>query len=385
MDKRYQFFISSTYSDLVEEREKVMRAVLELNYFPAGMEQFPAVGIAPIELIKNVLINCDYYILIIGARYGSIGKKGISFTEEEYDFAVSKKIPVIAFLHGDPKTIPSGKTDEDNEKREKLLKFRKKVEEGGQTVKYWNNPDDLKAKVLSSIPKAIEFQPRTGWVRTDEVMSGSSPKESELLMKELNDLRSFKQKHENDADLEQSLKDAQKRIEQLEKQIKDKPSIHVNQDSVIISAQQDNHLPDFWREEHSAKATLYFECNSKQFDLMTKVAFSNYEWFKYIAITIKKYNNSIYLKELQQELGNIVLEDNVIFESLYKRATKLAKLSTPFNEKNANEIEPILDYLAINTDELLSSLREFINSNPYSTKLTDEGEIFFAEHCLDDE
>ena len=135
----------------------------------------------------------------------------------------------------------------------------------------------------------------------------------------------------------------------------------------------------------STKATLYFECNSKQFDLMTKVAFSNYEWFKYIAITIKKYNNSIYLKELQQELGNIVLEDNVIFESLYKRATKLAKLSTPFNEKNANEIEPILDYLAINTDELLSSLREFINSNPYSTKLTDEGEIFFAEHCLDDE
>ena len=384
MDRRYQIFISSTYADLKEERDKVMRAVLQLKCFPAGMELFPAVDKKQFDYIKSEIDECDYYLLIIGARYGSMDKDGVSYTEKEYNYAVRKKIPVIAFLHNDIKSIPLGKADTDIKLIEKLEKFREKVQKG-RLVNYWTNPDDLKAKVLSSIPKAIEFQPRTGWVRTDEEMSGSSPKESELLMKELKDLRSFKQKHENDADLDQSLKDAQKRIEQLEKQIKDKPSINVNQDSVIISAQQDNHLPDFWREEHLAKATLYFECNSVQFDLMTKVAYSNYEWFKYIAITIKKHNNSIYRDDLQLELGNIVLEDNVIFESFYKRATKLAKISTPFHKKNAKEIAPILDHLAINTDEILSSLREFINSNPISAKLTDEGEIFFTEHCLDDE
>ena len=40
--KRYQVFISSTFTDLKDERDKVMRAVLELKCFPAGMELFPA-------------------------------------------------------------------------------------------------------------------------------------------------------------------------------------------------------------------------------------------------------------------------------------------------------------------------------------------------------
>ena len=171
MDKRYLIFISSTYSDLITERDKVTQAVLELNHFPAGMEQFPAVGIPPIELIKSYLKECDYYILIVAARYGSTyedgSNRGKSFTEVEYDIATELGIPVIAFLHNDIKSIPSGKTDEDDVKREKLLKFRAKVEKGNQTVKYWSNPDDLKSKVLSSIPSAIKYQERTGWIRAN--------------------------------------------------------------------------------------------------------------------------------------------------------------------------------------------------------------------------
>lgn len=168
MDKRYQIFISSTYSDLIGEREKVMRAVMALKFFPTGMEQFPAAGIPPIKMIKRFLKECDYYVLIIGARYGSINKEtGLSYTEEEFDFAVNEGIPVIAFLHGNPKLIPSGKTDENDEKREKLLRFREKVEKAGITVQYWTDADDLKSKVYMSIPQAIEFQKRTGWVRAD--------------------------------------------------------------------------------------------------------------------------------------------------------------------------------------------------------------------------
>ena len=227
MEKRYQIFISSTYTDLKEERDKVMRAVLDLNYFPAGMEQFPAVGIAPIDLIKSVLKDCDYYILIIGARYGSIGKNGKSYTEEEYDYAVAQGIPVIAFLHGNPKSIPIEKSDKNDKTRKKLESFRKKVEEGGHTVKYWNNPDDLSSKVLSSIPKAINYQPRVGWVRADSVVSGDANETIDKLERQIesykNDLQKLeedlKKKEEDNHALETSNQEAQKEIVTLQKKI----------------------------------------------------------------------------------------------------------------------------------------------------------------------
>jgi len=41
IEKRYQVFISSTFEDLQEERQEVMRALLELDCIPAGMELFP--------------------------------------------------------------------------------------------------------------------------------------------------------------------------------------------------------------------------------------------------------------------------------------------------------------------------------------------------------
>lgn len=43
MNKRYQVFLSSTYVDLKEEREEILRILLKLNCFPAGMELFPAI------------------------------------------------------------------------------------------------------------------------------------------------------------------------------------------------------------------------------------------------------------------------------------------------------------------------------------------------------
>jgi hypothetical protein len=40
-DRRYQVFVSSTFEDLQEERQKVLQAVLEMKAFPTGMELFP--------------------------------------------------------------------------------------------------------------------------------------------------------------------------------------------------------------------------------------------------------------------------------------------------------------------------------------------------------
>ena len=71
MDKRHQVFVSSTYEDLQNERKEVMQALLELDCIPAGMELFPASNEDQWTLIKRIIDDCDYYIVIIGGRYGS--------------------------------------------------------------------------------------------------------------------------------------------------------------------------------------------------------------------------------------------------------------------------------------------------------------------------
>ncbi|WP_117037799.1 DUF4062 domain-containing protein, partial [Klebsiella pneumoniae] len=39
---KYQVFLSSTYSDLAEERESIIKAILEMYHIPIGMEMFSA-------------------------------------------------------------------------------------------------------------------------------------------------------------------------------------------------------------------------------------------------------------------------------------------------------------------------------------------------------
>ena len=77
MNKKYQVFVSSTYQDLLEERQEVMQALLELECIPVGMELFPAADDDQWTLIKGLIKDCDYYVLIVGGRYGSISPAGI--------------------------------------------------------------------------------------------------------------------------------------------------------------------------------------------------------------------------------------------------------------------------------------------------------------------
>ena len=95
---KYQVFISSTYSDLAKERKQVLDILLMADCIPAGMENFVATDDEQFNVIKKVIDFCDYYILILGRRYGSVNEKtGISYTEMEYNYAIDKGIPVLVF------------------------------------------------------------------------------------------------------------------------------------------------------------------------------------------------------------------------------------------------------------------------------------------------
>lgn len=98
MDKHYQVFVSSTYIDLIEARQKVIDTILSLHQFPAGMEMFPAADDDQWTHIKTVIDKSDYYVLILGHRYGSLAPDGVSYTEKEYDYARKQGVPVLAFV-----------------------------------------------------------------------------------------------------------------------------------------------------------------------------------------------------------------------------------------------------------------------------------------------
>jgi len=172
MDKRYQVFISSTYADLQEERQEIMQALLELDCIPSGMELFPAADEHQWSLIKRVIDDCDYYILVMGGRYGSVGADGISYTEMEYRYALETGKPIIAFLHKAPETIAVGKSESSEEGKKKLLAFRELASK--KLCRFWTSPAELGSQVSRSLVQLIKTSPAIGWVRADRVPDESA-------------------------------------------------------------------------------------------------------------------------------------------------------------------------------------------------------------------
>lgn len=102
---KYQVFISSTYSDL-----------------------------------------CDYYVLILGKRYGSVNEKtGISYTEMEYNYAIDKGIPVLVFAIDDSVELENEKVEQDDIKKGKLAEFKSRAMQN-RLASIWKDSSDLMGK-----------------------------------------------------------------------------------------------------------------------------------------------------------------------------------------------------------------------------------------------
>lgn len=168
MEKKYQIFISSTYQDLIAERSAVIETILKLEHIPIGMEMFNAGDEGQWEIIRRAIDNSDYYILIIGFRYGSVTPDGISYTEKEYDYATMKGIPVLAFLMDRNCATTPGQREEDRKLQRRLEKFTDKVTKR-KIVQFWHNKDELASQVSTALTMTIKNKPATGWVRADQI------------------------------------------------------------------------------------------------------------------------------------------------------------------------------------------------------------------------
>lgn len=133
--KKMQIFVSSTYEDLRDERQKMVEAILDAGHIPAGMELFGGAGTV-IETIKKWIDESDIYFLLLGGTYGSIyeeDKDKISFTEWEYRYArsINKPVCVIALsdsmLHFNASVRSKGTVIFEEKNKDKYENFKKYV------------------------------------------------------------------------------------------------------------------------------------------------------------------------------------------------------------------------------------------------------------------
>lgn len=173
MNKKYQVFVSSTYEDLKEERKAISQALLECGCIPAGMEIFPASNKKSWDIIKKVIDESDYYLLVIAGKYGSTKKntsgKSVGYTEMEYNYAKKNKKPIIAFIHNDVDNIVSKKVESTEEGKKMLDNFRNKVKNSHIQVSFWKDTTTLISAIKTAIQELVKSSPSAGWVRVSDL------------------------------------------------------------------------------------------------------------------------------------------------------------------------------------------------------------------------
>lgn len=192
--KKLQVFVSSTYSDLKEERRAAVEAILTAGYIPAGMELFTACDESQMNVIKRWIDESDVFLLLLGGRYGSLEPStGKSYTHLEYEYALDRGKPLFAVVIDEAalreRVKLAGTSVIEIENAAHLRAFREIVL--SRVVRFWSDVRDIKLAILEKMHELGGRADLIGWVSGSQAVSGGLlAEEIARLTKENNDLRS---------------------------------------------------------------------------------------------------------------------------------------------------------------------------------------------------
>lgn len=199
MNKKLQVFVSSTYTDLIEERQAAVEAILDAGHIPAGMELFKAGNDSQLKTIYKWIDESDVYMLILGGRYGSVeSNSGKSYTQLEYEYALSKDIPVFAVVLSESfltnKVNSFGLSNIIEQKSsEKYQVFKTFVM--SKIVREVDDCKDIKIAIHTTLNDFMHDYDLVGWVRNNnENDTVQLLKDNNTLIKENNSLNKQIQK-----------------------------------------------------------------------------------------------------------------------------------------------------------------------------------------------
>ncbi len=182
MNKKLQIFVSSTYTDLREERQAAVEAILKSGHIPAGMELFSAGSLSQMDVIKRWIDESDVYMLILGGRYGSVeASTGVSYTELEYDYAKQQGKPIFSVVINkdaiEKKCSVHGTDAIETKYPAELSQFREKVLT--LMCAFFDDLKDIKLAVHESMSDYKNDPLLKGWV------SGTNIEDHHFLSEEL--------------------------------------------------------------------------------------------------------------------------------------------------------------------------------------------------------
>ena len=150
-------FLSSTFLDLVEEREAVLRALRQMRTSTLAMEDFLASPSTPVDTALEHLRASDLMILVIGSKAGSLlpGGLGGTYTSAEYDELIrlgKEALPFVKYEKRWPwsKRATWRNKERSSKKRQALEDFKNRVG-NNQTWDEFSNPDQLVSGVILAI------------------------------------------------------------------------------------------------------------------------------------------------------------------------------------------------------------------------------------------
>jgi len=189
MNKKLQVFISSTYTDLIDERQAAVEAILDTGHIPAGMELFKAGNESQLKTIQKWIDESDVYMLILGGRYGSVEpNSGKSYTQLEYEYALSKNIPVFSVVLSESflsnKIKESGLLEITEQKEPNKYQLFKELVMS-KIIREVDDCKDIKITIYSTLNEFMNKYTLTGWSRyNDDNSSIQLSKDNDLLSKQ---------------------------------------------------------------------------------------------------------------------------------------------------------------------------------------------------------
>ncbi|TMJ20504.1 MAG: DUF4062 domain-containing protein [Alphaproteobacteria bacterium] len=140
-------FVSSTFDDLIDYREHVLRALTRCEEVYKGMEFFGSSPRKTLDFCLQQVKASDVVVCLVGHRYGSRPPgSDISFTEHEVNHALELGLPVHAYFIDDEQPIPPRYFDVGPD-HAALAAFKQRLAEQ-VTPAWFTTPPDLAMKIM---------------------------------------------------------------------------------------------------------------------------------------------------------------------------------------------------------------------------------------------
>ena len=145
-------FVSSTYVDLIEERQAVIRALQTPGYDAVGgMEFFLSEPREPLDVCLEEVSRAIALVVIVGFKAGSLVPKarGLTYTGAEVEAAISRGIRIFAFFKTKGGVWRNDETDP--ALRDALDQFKTRVLSVEKNAAYVSSPNDLALRAVQSL------------------------------------------------------------------------------------------------------------------------------------------------------------------------------------------------------------------------------------------